>query len=134
MQMNFQSLLCDQGYTPKSYDFLTTIQGWSYDIEFALFDSDSIFDWDQSRINRHWEDPEAYIHTVLVPTDGDIAGATRFLLNRWCSELRYENSVLELVTVQSSCTQSVVRMLTITNWNFMTLKFSIQKESYEPIS
>ena len=124
---NFQSLLCDQGYTPKSYDFESTIIGWSFDIDFTLFDSASPFDLNLSQVIRCWNSPEAYIHTVLVPTDGDIAGATRFLLNRWCSELRYSNPMLEIINVQSNRIQSVVRMLTITNSNAITLKFTVRK-------
>jgi len=124
MQTNFQSLLCDQGYTPNSYDFESTIIGWSYDIDFALFDSTSPFDFHRSQIIRCWDNPEAYIHTILL-VDGDIAGATRLLIDRWYSCLQYDNPVLEIVNVQSSCTQSVVRMLTITNSNAMTLKFTV---------
>lgn len=126
---NFQSLLSDHGFTPNSYDFESTIIGWSYDIEFALFDSESPFDFQKSQIIRCWDDHEAYIHTKLFPVNGDISSATRFLLDRWYSELRYDNPVLEVVNVQRSPIQSVARMLTITKSNAMTLKFTSEKES-----
>ena len=126
MQMNFQSQLSDHGFTPNSYDFESTIIGWSWDIEFALF-SQSPFDFQKCQIIRCWDSPEAYLHTVLVPVDGDIAGAKRFLLDRWNSELRYENPVMEVLVCQSSPIQSVLQMLTITKSNAMTLKFTVRK-------
>ena len=124
MQINFQSLLTSHKFSDSNSRDLKII-GWSYDIEFALFDSASPFDWDRSRINRHWDDPEAYIHTDLVPADGDIAGATQFLLDRWRTELTYDNSMCETVSIQRSPIQSVVRVLTISQSNAMTLKFTV---------
>ena len=126
MYSNFQSILADHGFSnSKSQDL--TIIGWSYDIEFACFDSQSPFDFQRSQIIRCWDNPEAYIHAILIPVDGDIAGATRFLIERIYSELRYSSPVLELITVHSNSTQSVLRMLTVSAVNAMTLKFTIQK-------
>jgi hypothetical protein len=127
--LDYHSTLSGVGFTPRSYDFESSIIGWSYDIEFALFDSASPFDNRKSQIIRCWDNPEAHIHTILVPVDGDIAGATRFLLDRWYSELRYDIPILEVILTQSSGNQSVVRILVMSKSNAMTLKFTIQRES-----
>ena len=127
--LDFHSILNDRGFSAENYDFESTIIGFSYDIEFALFDFLSPFGWDCSQINRCWDNSEAYIHAILIPVDGDIDRGTKFLLDRWCATLRYQDPIREVVSTDSSGTQSVLRMLTMTKSNAMTLKFTIRKES-----
>ena len=123
--LDFNSILNDYGFSADNYDFESTIIGFSYDIESALWGSDSIFVQDQCQIIRNWDDPSAYIHAHLVTVDGDVEHGTKYLLHRWKTEIRYGNPVVEVIDTRCSGIQTVIRILTITNSNAMTLKFTI---------
>ncbi len=44
MLLDFEPILTIHGFTNANYEFNLTTIGWSYDLEFAFFDSDSCFD------------------------------------------------------------------------------------------
>jgi len=125
MLLDFESILTTHGFTRINYEFNLTIVGWSYDIEFAFFDSESCFDINQCKIIRQWDDPNAFIRCELVTHAGDIPTAIKFFNQQWCSELRYENPIREIVDKQISYSSATIHVLTISQHNAMTLLFTI---------
>lgn len=122
---DFPSILSDHGFTADRYDFESTIIGFDYDIQFALFDRDSLFDFQHSRIFRQWNTLEALIRTDLKIKTGDIDSAVKFFLLRWMSELRYANPVREVIRLYQSPYATRIHVLSITSHNAITLLFNV---------
>ena len=121
---DFKSIMVSHGFTVDCYDFESAIIGFTHDISFSLFDTTTIFDVDQSQIIRQWDNPKAFIRAELV-TSGSIDDAVRFFHDRWLSELRYENPVREIIDVCRSPYSALIHVLTIGQYNAMTLQFNI---------
>lgn len=125
MSFDFSSILIQHGFTRETYDFPSTIIGFDYDIQFALFDTNTCFDVDRSEIYRQWNNPDAFVHCDLVTINQDIDSALHFFHQRWATELRYQNPVREIIDVQIIKQLINIHVLTISTHNAMTLQFTI---------
>ena len=119
--LDFESILTIHGFTSANYDFNLTIIGWSYDLEFAFFDSESCFDINRCKIIRKRDNPNAFIRCDLVTHSGDISTAIQFFDQQWRNELRYENPVREIVDKQIYQSSATIHVLTISQHNAMTI-------------
>lgn len=123
---DFQAIMTSHGFTRDSYDFESTIAGFDYDIHFALFDDDSIFDVDRSQSYRQWDNPCALVRTELLTRDGNLDNALKFFQKCWSSELRYQNPQREIIEICRSSDAIAINVLTISKHNAITLLFNIR--------
>jgi len=121
---DFHSILTAHGFNRESYDFESTIVGFDYDVQFSLF-AKTVFDIDQSRMYRQWDNLNALLRCELVACNGDVQAAVRFFHHRWITELRYQNPVREIIDVQQRDQSASIHVLTISKHNAMTLLFNI---------
>lgn len=122
---DFNSIVTANGFTYDSYDFESTIVGFDYDIQFALFDERTIFDMDRSRCYRQWDNPNAFLRCELVPLSGSVDDAVHFIHHRWWTELRYERPLWEVIDLRQRDGSATIHVLTITHKNAMTLLLNI---------
>jgi hypothetical protein len=122
---NFPKILKQYGFSPNQYDFESTIAGYDYDLQFALFDQDSVFDIEKSNIVRQWNTPSAYLRCELITQNSDISTALTFFLQRWVSELRYSSVTREILDITQKQNTAEIRALLISTHNAMTFEFHI---------
>ena len=123
---NFASLLLEHGFTPKTYDFDSTMLGFQHDIFNALIHHDPVFS-EQSFIREQPDYPDALLRCELVTQSGDLPAAVQHFYARWFEELRYSNSVLELLNLEMHEAAASIHVLTISKANAMTFVFNIQR-------
>ena len=123
---DFASLLLEHGFTRKTYDFDSTMLGFQHDIFNALIHNDSVFS-EQSFIRAQPDCPDALLRCELIAESGDLASAVQHFYERWFEELRYSNSVLELLNLEIHEDVASIQVLTITKANAMTFVFNIQR-------
>lgn len=78
---DFPTILARYGFTPNQYDFDSTIVGFDYDLQFALFDEDSPLDIERSKIIRQWDNPTAYLRCELFTQNTDTSAGLTFSCN-----------------------------------------------------
>lgn len=111
---------------PNSYYFESTIAGFDYDLQFALFDQDNAFDIEKSNIIRQWDSPNAYLRCELLTRNNDTNNALRFFLQRWVSELRYNLVTREILDITHKQNTVEIHALIISPHNAMTFEIHIQ--------
>ncbi|UZE97228.1 hypothetical protein [Alkalimarinus alittae] len=126
MLLNFESILISHGFTPDRYDFESTIIGFDYDLHISLFDSHTCFDVDKCSTYRQWNQPNEYLRADLITLTGDVDAGIQFFYQRWCTELRYQNPVREVIDVQRLKQSAAIHVLTVSQHNAMTLLFNIK--------
>ncbi|MCK0165391.1 hypothetical protein, partial [Marinobacter sp. S6332] len=107
------------------YDFDSTIAGFDYDLQFALFDQDSVFDIEKSNIVRQWDNPSAYLRCELITRSCDTNSALTFFLQRWVSELRYNTVTREILDITQEQNTVEIRALIISPHNAMSFEIHI---------
>lgn len=122
---NFAAILAQYGFTSDKYDFESTIAGFDYDLQFALFDQDSVFDIEKSNIFRQWNNPSAYLRCELITQNSDTNSALTFFLQRWVSELRYSTVTREILDITQEQNTVEIRALLLSQHNAMTFEFHI---------
>ena len=123
---NFAALLLEHGFTPKTYDFDSTMLGFQHDIFNALIHNDQVFS-EQSFIREQPDCPDALLRCELVTQSDDLSAAVQHFYARWFEELRYSNSVLELLNLEMHEDAASIHVLTISKANAMTFVFNIQR-------
>ena len=123
---NFASLLLEHGFTPKTYDFDSTMLGFQHDIFNALIHNDPVFS-EQSFIREQPDCPDALLRCELVTQSENLSAAVQHFYARWFEELRYENPVLELLNLEMHKDTASIHVLTISKANAMTFVFNIQR-------
>ncbi|WP_303285320.1 hypothetical protein [Marinobacter sp. SS8-8] len=123
---NFASLLLEHGFTPKTYDFDSTMLGFQHDIFNALIHNDPVFS-EQSFIREQLDCPDALLRCELVTQSENLSAAVQHFYARWFEELRYENPVLELLNLEMHKDTASIHVLTISKANAMTFVFTIQR-------
>jgi len=126
MPHNFNTILTRHGFIASTYDFDSTILGWSHDLHSALLDSESIFDIDQCEIFQNLDQPNEYLRVELVTINNDIDAGVQFFYHRWLTELRYENPIREIIDVQRLDQYVTIQVLTISQHNAMTIRLTIK--------
>lgn len=122
---NFAAILAQYGFTAEQYDFESTIVGFDYDLQFALFDQDSVFDIEKSNIIRQWSNPSAYLRCELITRNNDTNNALAFFLQRWVSELRYSTVTREILDITQNKNSVEIRAVLLSPHNAMTFEFHI---------
>jgi len=122
----FAALLLEHGFTPKTYDFDSTMLGFQHDIFNALIHNDPVFS-EQSFIREQPDCPDALLRCELVTQSEDLSAAVQHFYARWFEELRYSNSVLELLNLEMHEDAASIHVLTISKANAMTFVFNIQR-------
>lgn len=123
---NFHSILAGYGFTPDRYDFESTIAGFGYDLQAALFDTHTCFDVERCQIARQFNNPNALIRADLITLTGDIDAAIQHFHQRWRTELYYQNTIREIIDVQRLDQSATIQVLTISQFNAMTLLITIK--------
>src|SRR5690554_2007679 len=123
---NFASLLLEHGFTPKIYDFDSTMLGFQHDIFNALIHNDPVFS-EQSFICEQPDCPDALLCCELVTKSDNLSAAVQHFYARWFEELRYENPVLELLNLAMHKDTASIHVLTISKANAMTFVFNIHR-------
>lgn len=122
----FYSIMTAHGLSTGGHDIESSIIGFDYDIQFSLFDQATVFDVDKCLILRQRDNPEAFVQCELVTGNGDIQAAISFFLHRWSTELRYQSPVREIIDIRTRSQSARIHILTISQFNAMTLLFTIR--------
>jgi hypothetical protein len=128
---DFASILAYNGFTPARYDFDSTIAGFDNDLQFALFDHDTAFDIEQSKIIRQRDNPTVYLRCELITQNASLDDALLLFLKRWVSELRYNNVTREILDITQQLESIEIRVLLISPQNAMTFHISIKQPAKE---
>ena len=121
----FSAILAQHGFTPDKYEIESTIAGFDYDLQFALFEQDSVFDIEKSNIIRQWNNPNAYLRCDLITRNKNTNSALTFFLQRWVSELRYDVVTREILDITQKQNTFEIRALLISPHNAMTFDIYI---------
>ena len=122
----FAALLLEHGFTPKTYDFDSTMLGFQHDIFNALIHNDPVFS-EQSFIREQPDCHDALLRCELVSKSDDLSAVVQHFYVRWFEEIRYENPVLELLNLKMHEDAASIHVLTISKANAMTFVFNIQR-------
>jgi hypothetical protein len=128
---DFAAILADHGFTPDHYDIDSTIAGFDYDLQFALFDEDTVFDIEQSKIIRQRDNPTAYLRCELVTQNASLNDALLLFLKRWDSELRYNNLTREILNITQQRKSIEIHALLISPQNAKTFHINIKHPAKE---
>src|SRR5690554_4034903 len=101
-------------------------QPWSGIRINALIHNDPVFS-EQSFIREQPDCPDALLRCELVTQSDDLPAAVQHFYAQWFEELRYSNSVLELLNLEMHEDTASIHVLTISKVNAMTFVFNIQR-------
>jgi hypothetical protein len=130
---DFAAILADNGFTPDYYDVDSTIAGFDYDLQFALFDEDTVFDIEQSKIIRQWDNPTAYLRCELTIRNASLDDALLLFLKRWVSELRYNSATREILDITQLPESIEIHALLISTHTAITFHISIKQSTKESL-
>lgn len=121
----FPAILVEHGFTPTTYDFDSTIQGFCHDSYNALVYCSPLFS-EHSKITPQWNALGALLRVELLIHSGNLETALSYFFCQWFVELRYQNPVVEIFEIHRNALTADIRALTISDHNAMTFHFSIQ--------
>jgi len=100
--------------------------GFQHEIYNALIHDDPVFS-PYSQVHQQPHSPDAMIRCELLTNTGDLTAAVKHFYDRWMTELRYENPVVERLNLNRSQDVVTIHALTISEHNAMTFQFTIKR-------